>query len=117
MTDKVLDPDNLSGRMVEFWASSVDALLQEFIAAVLDGDRMKVVLAGARVAQLAASMADWFKEGTVGLVITKKEMGDAQAACAQVAKMASGQLNRIYKLKVDADEEPKLTAKPDRALN
>lgn len=119
--DILLDPHNLAGQTVEFWASSIDALLQDFLIAVASGDRMATILASARVAQLSGNMSDWFKEGTTGLCKSRDEVLEANKVCAQVADMAKARMSKIYDgingEDDDDGEDPETVRTPDRTAN
>lgn len=67
-------------RMVEVWASTTDALLQEWLEKGEANDRLGAAIASVRLAQLSLMMMNYFKEVGENFLQGETEVKAAQQA-------------------------------------
>lgn len=86
--EKVENPSHRVGRrMVEVWASTVDALLQDWLEQGIRGDRLGMALTSAKLAQVGYMMTRFFKEVSGNFCEGETETKAANQAISQVDAM------------------------------
>lgn len=103
---------------VEFWASTVDAFLQDFIEKAASNDRLGTLVACARLAQLGAAISDEYKASCGELCDSPTELKVAQQACGLVVDMVNRNGELCEKLREGKDDTVPVTVPaPDRTLS
>ncbi len=74
---------------VEFWASTMDAFLQDFMRSAVSNDRLGTVIACARLAQLGDALSQEYRGNVLGLVDSDTELKVAQQACRLVVDLVN----------------------------
>ena len=95
---------------VSFWASSVDAFFQEFIAMARNDDRLGTIVASARLAQLGQCLKEEYQETASELCESDTELRAAQQAARLVTKMANDNAEQCSK-SIGRRPEPRLVSK------
>lgn len=124
-TEKALGLADLS---IEFWASSLDAFLQDFRQSVVDADMTRAIVCSARLAQLGSCLTQFFREGAVTLMeqsdgSTNKDMQEAfNSSCRPVAVMCAKHIDKLDTLAdpdglKPPDSGPVTKRIPDRSMN
>lgn len=72
-----------------FWASTADAFLQDFLAKAKANDRLGLIVAAARLAQLANSMEQEYTASVHEFIESSTECKVAQQQCTMVVKMVN----------------------------
>jgi len=108
-------------KVVELFASTADAFLQEFKDALDSNDRKAVIVASARLSQFGSTMSAFFLGGTQAACKSTDDIATANSVCKQTYKMVHDRLNAIAGKEVDEPADlspyPALPAAPDRKLN
>lgn len=79
--------ERLGRRMVEVWASTVDALLQQWLEQGKAGDRLGMALTSAKLAQVGNMMTRYFKGVCEDFCEGETEVKAARQAVEQVDAM------------------------------
>ena len=101
-------------KRVEFWASTMDALLQDFLEKATKNDRLGTIVASARLAQLGSVISQEYKANCSNLIDSDTELKVGQQACAGVIEMVNrngAQCGLSKKVAPDA------SISPDRSKN
>ncbi len=111
-------------KRVQFWASTMDAFLQDFMDKAKANDTLGTIVASARLAQLGAAISDEYQANCRALVESETELKVAQQACSLVVKMCNDNgrvviaMRDAVELRTAVDEVvPDTTTKPDRSKN
>jgi hypothetical protein len=102
-------------KMVEFWASAFDAMLQDFREAFTksDASNLDKAVATAKVAQLSILAFQWFNTGLTGIGPTDEEKASCTRAIKAVKDMCQKHIDEV-----DRSLEPEpLTVRNIRLLN
>lgn len=111
---KLLYDVSIVKKRAEFWASSVDAFLQDFLDKATKNDRLGAIVACARLAQLGSAISQEYRANCGNLVNSPTELKVAQQACSLVVEMVNrnGEQCGLTKAVV-----PATTPQPDRSSN
>jgi hypothetical protein len=74
---------------VAFWASTIDAFLQDFLEKAEKDDELGTIVACARLAQLGAAISDEYTANCAALVSSDTEQKVAQQACGLVVELVN----------------------------
>jgi hypothetical protein len=116
MSDKEKDlwvHENAAKKRIEFFASSLDAFLQDFLEKAVADDRLGCILAAARLAQLGGAIQQEYLANCKGLMESDTELVMAQRAAEQVVKMVNRNGEECNVVKEPSAQE----AVPDRTLS
>ncbi len=86
-------------KRVEFWASTVDAFLQEFLEKAKVDDRLGTIVAAARLAQIGSAISEEYIASLKSLVDSDTELKVAQQAAAQVVTLVNKNTEACVKLR------------------
>ena len=103
-------------KRVEFWASTMDAFLQDFLEKASADDRLGTIVASARLAQLGAALSEEYEITVNELTDSPTEAKVAQQACEHVVKLCNGNSDACIALR-DGTEGPATEPAPDRSLS
>ena len=84
---------------VQFWASTVDAFLQDFLAKAKANDRLGLIVAASRLAQLGAAMAQEYMASVNEFCESSTELKVAQQQCSMVVKMVNDNGERVIAMR------------------
>ncbi len=101
-------------KRVEFFASSLDAFLQDFTEKSCDGDKLGSIVAAARLAQLGMAIMDEYGDISAGLIESNTEFKASAQAAERVATMTEKNGDECYAM---VHEVPPDGASPDRSLS
>ncbi len=101
----IRDPAVLMTR-VEFWASTMDAFLQDFLEKANSNDRLGTIVACARLAQLGHAIAQEYKANFGNLCDSDTELKVAQQACNMVVDLVNKNGEQCGLLKEGAPVAP-----------
>jgi hypothetical protein len=99
---------------VEFFASTLDAFLQDFVEKANSDDRLGALVACSRLAQLGSVIRDEYMENVYSLAESATEMRVAQQAAHLVVEMVNRNGEQCGLAKEDV---PATTPTPDRSLS
>ncbi len=117
MADGKVDPDKydeMAVKIVEVWASTIDAFLQEFITKGRANDRLGCTIACARISQAGRMMSEDFLAVAKSFIESETELKAAANAATQTITMIDGQLKAI---KAGLSVSAARAATPDRSLS
>ncbi len=102
---------------VQFWASCMDAFLQEYLKAAEENDALGVIVASARLAQLASTMGTEYKKTVEHACSSQTELRCAKQQTEMVVRMINDNGDQCVAIAQGeaalAAEEPE----PDRSLS
>jgi hypothetical protein len=112
-------------KMVELWASTVDALLQEFLEKGQAEDRLGTAIVSVRLAQVGLMMQWYFQECGETLLSGKTELAAATQAVRHMQQTVKRSLQQIGVIPSELASDdpaptqpaPALTGKGDPSLN
>ncbi len=115
-SDKVKDDryEKALRSRVEFWASTMDAFLQEYVSKCVGGDGLGTIVATARLAQLGACIGEEFQSICNALISSDTENKVANQGAVLTLKMVNDNGESIYLMK-NGESAP--DAVPDRSLS
>ena len=111
---------SLARKAVEFWASSVDAMLQFWLEALIGSGNSThaKAIACARLAQLAMCMHNFFAAGAQYLCDGDETTTEAaRTAAKSVHAMCNKHVDDLVNMTQALDEVKALSQKPDGSLN
>lgn len=112
----------VTDKVIELWASTADAFLQDFKKALEDNDLEGIIVASARLSQFGSTLSAFFLGGTQAACNRRPDhVGVANKACKQTYDMIHSRLDAIAGKTVTEPAElstiPALPVAPDRKLN
>jgi len=115
ITNYVGFAEKRSIKRTEFFASSMDAFLQDFNRAAGSNDALGSIVAAARIAQLSQAISDEFCGIISELVVSPTEQKVAQQQCSMVVDMLNKNAEQCMLIGADAkagdtDKGPSPTA-------
>lgn len=90
-------------KMLETWASILDAALQEWFAAGVVNDRIRTAVASVKVAQVGTMLMAQFKDLGENLLESETELNAARRAVSLTHKMVSERINEALGFSSEPD--------------
>ena len=115
MAEKELGGKSL--RVIELFASTVDAMLQEFKIALETNDRQAIIAASSRLAQASSTMSAFFLGGAKAACENSEDIALANKMTKQTYDMMHRRLDAIAGKGSEPEAAPELPAAPNRNLN
>lgn len=91
----------VSAELISRYSSATECFFQEFMDAVLLGDRIGAALASARIAQVGLSMFELFKAGADNLVLSTEENVKCHEAAIVVRNVLDKHLDKVHAMYTD----------------
>lgn len=117
MAEDVNEPGRRTKQMVAFWASAVDAFLQDFLMMAERNDRMGCAVAAARMSQAASYMSEDFHHLANNLAHSDKEEEILNESAKAVVDMCQRHMKSIASGAGPGDVKLSLMGVPNRTLN
>lgn len=100
----------------KFYASSLDAFMQDFLEKAMGNDRLGTIVAAARVAQMATAVAQENLRYCVGLIQSATEQKAAQQAAVLVVDMVNANA-RVVGFSIEEEEPSQREGKKEQLMN